>query len=150
MTLEVKKLRDPWVALGLAAHFLAKRPPFAGFAAEALIRTLDAQVRRGHYLLAFEVEGRQARVSGYLGWVLLDHATAERMARTGELPSVELEQGGDVAWVLTAASESRKAFQALLAEARALYPQHRVMAVRHKQGRRVLFDRPPPGRRGRS
>jgi hemolysin-activating ACP:hemolysin acyltransferase len=147
MTLIVRKMPGKWPALGVAAHYLCRREPFSRFPAGELIGTLNGQLQRGHYLFVLDDATRPAKVVGYAGWALYDHAAAERYAATGAPPAEELAEGGDVAWILTAAADSRPAFFALLREMRRLYPQHRAMAVRHKGGRRVLFDRWPPGHR---
>lgn len=138
----VKKMPSHWLALGLAAHFLARRPPFANFRSTDLIRTLSAQIHRGHYLFALDGsrDDADARVVGYFGWALYSHDAAERFAATGRPPVEELAEGGDVAWVLTTAAIDRGSFFALAKAGRALYPDHRIMGIRHKGGRRVLFD----------
>jgi hemolysin-activating ACP:hemolysin acyltransferase len=149
MTLQIRTLEQPWTAFALAAHFLAGREPFGSFPARELLRTIKAQVDRRHYLLAFEAEGAAARVDGYLGWALLAADVAHRFAAGGERPTeAELQAGGEIVWVLTAAAQSRRTLNALLQAGRTLYPDRRVMAVRHKDGRRLMLDRPPPGTRG--
>lgn len=141
MTLEVRKIPDRWQALGLATHFVARHEPFSRFPAGDLIRTLHTQVQRGHYLFALDTANKPARVLGYFGWSLYHHAAAERFAATGVPPAEELASGGDVAWLVTSVADSRSAFFALAKAARALYPGHRVMGIRHKRGsKRVLFD----------
>lgn len=143
MTISVKKISGQWLALGLAANFLARRHPFADFRSSDLIRTLSAQIQRGHYLFALdETAGDgQARVLGYFGWALYDHEAADRFRATGKPPVEELSDGGDVAWVLTSAAVDRAAFFALAKAGRALYPHHRIMGIRHKTGgKRVVFD----------
>ena len=141
MALTVKKVPDLWLALGLAAHFVARRAPFNRFPAGDLIRTLSAQINRGHYLFALDTSAKPARVVGYFGWALYDHSVAERFAATGVPPSDRLATGGDVVWILTAVAENRGAFFALGKSARALYPAHRVMGIRHKaNGKRIIFD----------
>jgi hypothetical protein len=143
MTISVKKIDGHWLALGLAAHFLARRAPFANFHSGDLIRTLSAQIQRGHYLFALDgaAGNSEARVVGYLGWALYDHETADRFRATGKPPAEELADGGDVAWVLTSAAVDRTAFFALARAGRALYPHHRIMGIRHKAGgKRVVFD----------
>ena len=141
MKVTVKKIPDSWVALGLAAHFVAKHNTFARFPAGDLIRTLSTQINRGHYLFALDTSTAPARVVGYIGWALYDNAVAELFAQTGVPPADELANGGDVVWILTAASANRRAFFELLKKGRALYPAHRVMAIRHKTGgKRVIFD----------
>lgn len=105
----------------MAAHFVAKREPFSRFPAGDLIRTLSAQIRKGHYLFALDPAVKPVRVVRYLGWALYDHAVAERFAATGVPPSDGLPTGGDVVWILTAVAEK--------------------MGVRHKAGgKRVKFD----------
>jgi hemolysin-activating ACP:hemolysin acyltransferase len=141
MAVIVKKLPDPWLALGLAAHFIGGREPFSRFPAGDLIRTLNGQVRRGHYLFALDTAAEPARVVGYLGWALYDSAVADRFVATGVPPADEPAMEGDVAWILTAAALNRAAFFAMTKAARKLYPDHRVIAIRHKAGgRRVRFD----------
>ncbi len=150
MTISLKKIPGPWLALGLAANFLARREPFAGYRSADLIRTLSRQIQRGHYLFALDSAAgdTEARVVGYFGWSLYDHAAADRFAATGVSPDEDLAEGGDVVWILTAAAAERSAFVALGKSIHALYPAHRVMAVRHKRGRRTLFDQ-RRGARGR-
>lgn len=141
MAVIVKKVPDPWLALGLAAHFVAKREPFSRFPASDLIRTVSGQIHRGHYLFALDTSTDPARVVGYFGWALYDHAVAEQFAATGIPPADEMPTEGEVVWVLTAVAESRGAFIALGKGMRALYPTHRVMAIRHKaDGKRVTLD----------
>jgi hypothetical protein len=141
MTITVKKIPGLWLALGLASHFVAKREPFSSFPASDLIRTLSGQIQRDHYLFALDTSTDPARVIGYFGWALYDHAAAERFAATAIPPSDELLKGSDVVWILTAVAENRRAFFALIKGLRALYPTYRAMAIRHKAGgKRVLFD----------
>jgi len=142
MTITVRKMSGQWLALGLAAHFLARRAPFANFRSGDLIRTLSTQIHRGHYLFALDGSGKdaEARVVGYFGWALYDHEAAERFAATGKPPAEELLEGGEVAWVLTSAAVDRDGFFALAKAGRALYPDHRIMGIRHKDGKRVVFD----------
>jgi hemolysin-activating ACP:hemolysin acyltransferase len=143
MAITVKKISGVWLALGVAAHLLAKREPFANFRSSDLIRTLSAQIHSGHYLLALDssTKASDARVVGYLGWALYDHTAAEQFAATGAPPAEGLTEGGDVIWVLTFAAEDRHAFFELTKAARTLYPRHRVMGIRHKAGRKkVMFD----------
>jgi hypothetical protein len=141
MTLQVRTIPDRWRALGLAANFVAKHEPFSRFPGGDLIRTLHAQVQRGHYLFALDTSNDPARVMGYFGWSLYHHAAAERFAATGVPPAEELASGGDVAWLVTSVADSRGAFFALAKAARALYPTHRIMGIRHKRdGRRITFD----------
>jgi len=141
MAVIVKKLPDPWLALGLAAHFIGGREPFSRFPAGDLVRTLNGQIRRGHYLFALDTAAEPARVVGYLGWALYDNAVADRFIATGVPPADERATEGDVAWILTAAALNRAAFFAMAKAARALYPEHRVIAIRHKAGgKRVRFD----------
>jgi hypothetical protein len=91
--------------------------------------------------VALDTANDPARLVGYFGWSLFHHAAAERFAATGVPPAEELADGGDVAWLLTSVADSRNAFFALAKAARALYPNHRIMGIRHKRdGRRVVFD----------
>ncbi|MCW5738122.1 MAG: hypothetical protein KIS73_28630 [Enhydrobacter sp.] len=141
MTIVVKKIPDPWLSLGLAAHFVVRHEPFSRFPAADLVRTLSGQAQRGHYFFALDVSSKPARVLGYFGWALYDDAEAERFATTGVAPSEGRAEGGTVLWVMTAAAVDRKAFFTLVKATRALYPNHRVMAVRNKaRGRKVTFD----------
>ena len=141
MSITVKKIPGPWLALGLASNFIAKRKPFGSFPASDLIRTLSGQIQREHYLFALDTSTDPARVVGYFGWALYDHTVAERFATTSIPPADELSNGNDVVWILTAVAENRRAFFTLVKGMRTLYPSYRMMAVRHKaNGRRVIFD----------
>jgi len=130
MSLEIRRPGSAMAALGAAAHFLARREPFATFPAGVLLDTLHGQIRRGHYL--FAVEGQ--RVRAYLGWALLDAAVAEGLAGSGRMPRPEECEGADVVWLLTVGAADGAALRAGIAAGRALYPGWRVMGVRHRSG----------------
>lgn len=148
--ISVQRVPDSWMALGLASHFIARRKPFGNYRADDLIRTLDGQIRRGHYVFALDTSQKVARVIGYLGWALYDLATAEQFAASGKPPATELADGGDVIWMLTVAADDRRALMAMTKATRALYPSHRLMGMRHKPGgRKVFFDQMPEGARHR-
>jgi len=136
----IQKLSNKWLALGLAAHYLARRQPFGGFRSEDLVKTLNAQIERGRYLFAMEAAGENARVIGYFGWSLYGHDEAERFAATGIPPAERVGDDGEVIWLMTAAAESRAAFFGLIRATRAAHPTHRVMGIRHKAGQKVTFD----------
>ena len=87
MGIVIKRVPNPWLALGLAAHFVARQDTFGRFPAADLIRTLDSQIHRGHYLFALDVATEPARVLGYFGWALYDEAEAERFAASSVPPS---------------------------------------------------------------
>jgi len=120
--------RDPLAALGMALHFLGQREPFASFPSKVLITTVDGEIRRGHYLMAFEGQ----RLTGFLGWVMLGDAVAERFAQSLVAPAPEEMQGEDVVWVLTVCATSRDVLAALVRTARHQHPRCRVMGVRHR------------------
>ncbi|MDO9310120.1 MAG: hypothetical protein Q7T85_00330 [Nitrosomonas sp.] len=148
MTVIVKKISDTWLALGLAAHFVAKHKPFSHFPAGDLIRTLSNQIHRNHYFFAFDTSADPARVVGYFGWALYNHAAADTFSATGQPPTEELTMGGDVLWVLTAVTEHRLAFPMLGKSIRTLYPTYRVMAIRHKaNGKRITLNLNPVSHR---
>ena len=141
MDVVIKKIPGPWLALGVAAHFVARRDTFARFPAGDLVRTLSSQIQRGHYHFALDTSASPAKVVGYFGWALFDEAVGERFLATGTPPPDTAMNAGNVLWILTAAAENRRAFFALVKATRALYPDHRVMAVRHKPGgKRVKLD----------
>lgn len=126
--LAILRPRDTLATLGMAIHFLAQREPFASFPSKVLATTVDGEIRRGHYLMAFE--GR--RLVGFIGWVMLSHATAERFARSLVAPAPEEMRGEDVAWILTVGATSRAVLVPLVRAARHLHPHCRVMGVRHR------------------
>jgi hemolysin-activating ACP:hemolysin acyltransferase len=133
----VTALRDPMVALGVAAHFLGSRAPFRDFPAGELIATLAGQAKRGHALFALEGQ----RVRAYVGWALFTTAEAEALARTGIPPAPPAGQQGDVVWMLTIAAADAAAMKVCFAELRRRYAGKRVMGVRHRpDGKRIPFD----------
>lgn len=146
-SMDIRQVRDPYMALGIATHFLAHRAPFSRFRAGELLATLDGQIHRKHYLFAFE----GPRVVGYLGWALFDEATANHLAATMQPPSNELAarfaKSGDVGWVLTAAALTPAALHALAAAAKRLHPVKYVYGVRHGSDGRVSVRRVRAGER---
>ncbi|MFB2552315.1 hypothetical protein [Ensifer soli] len=129
--MDVRRLRDPFTALGVALHFLGQRAPFSTFKAADLVSTVDGQIRREHYLMALDGQ----KVAGYIGWALFDNETADRLTATGEQPSNDLAakfaKGGDAVWLLTVAATRTDALRKLLAAGRSLYPGKRILGVRH-------------------
>lgn len=138
---EVRQIENAFAALGIAAHFMAQRQPFDSFRARDFIDTLDGQVRRRHFLFAFE--GR--KVTGYVGWVLFDEETSERLMRTGEAPSNELAQSfaasGRVIWILTTASLDKDSNRALMHWLRDRHPGYGVVGVRSYENGRKRYLR---------
>jgi hemolysin-activating ACP:hemolysin acyltransferase len=137
VALTTRMIDQPYLALGIAVHFLSRRQPFAGFRFGDLVQTVDGQIRRRHALFSFEGQ----RVVGYLGWALCEEEDAREFARTGRPPPPERLARGDVVWLLTAASVTPGALKAMIDAGKSLYPGRRVMGVRYKPtGQRVLFD----------
>ncbi|WP_232628225.1 hypothetical protein [Methylobacterium sp. Leaf118] len=137
MALTIRALDPSYATLGVALHFLARRPPFSGFRFGDLTQTVDDQIRRRHALFAFD----DRRVVGYLGWHLYDHAEARDFAQTGRPPPLERPDGADVAWVMTAAAAAPQTLIALVEAGKAQNVGRRAMGVRYrKNGKRVIFD----------
>jgi hemolysin-activating ACP:hemolysin acyltransferase len=136
--IQIRTMPGRYQALGVALHYLARRPPFSEFKATELVRTIDAQLDRGH--CRFAVEG--TTVVGYLGWALYDEADAATFARTGQPPDNSRANGHDVVWILTAAASDDGALLALIRNLRSQHAGKRIMGIRHRRpGRRVVFDR---------
>lgn len=137
MTLRVRIIDQPYLALGIAVHFLARRDPFSGFRFSELVHTVDGQVRRKHALFAFDGD----RVVGYLGWALCTEAQAQEFARTGRAPVSFNGDEGEIVWLLTTAAITPSALKAMIAVGKSLNVGRRVMGVRHKgHGRPVVFS----------
>ena len=144
--LTIREIDNPYIGLGIAAHFLARRTPFSGFRFGDLVQTLDVQLRRHHARFAFEGE----RVVGYIGWALYDTEDAQHFARTGQPPPLDRPDGADVLWVLTVAAVAPQVAKTLTGTVLNLNVGKRVMGVRYKpSGKRVVFDQPiRPRKRG--
>lgn len=137
MTLTIRQIDTPYVALGIAAHFLARHPPFSGFRFGDLIQTLDVQLRRHHARFAFEGE----RMVGYIGWALYSAQDAAQFAQTGRAPPLDRPDGSDVLWVLTVAAVAPGVAKALTDTAMRLHAGKRAMGVRYRaNGTRVVLD----------
>ena len=136
MAVMITQLSTPEAALAAAVHFLARRAPFDRFEFGTMTMSLDTQVRRRSYLFALE----EQKVVGYVGWVMLDTATAEAFARENRIPRHDEAGGDDVIWLLVAAATSRKALTEMISLLRQKHAGKRVMGVRHKPGGKVLFD----------
>lgn len=139
MPLTIREIDNPYVALGIAAHFLARRAPFSGFRFGDLVQTLDVQLRRHHARFAFEGE----RMVGYIGWALYGAQEAAQFAQTGRPPPLDQPDGGDVLWVLTVAAVAPQVAKALTGTAHGLHVGKRAMGVRYRaNGKKVVFDQP--------
>src|SRR5690349_2439105 len=90
--ISVQQVRDPNAALGLAATYIASRPPFGSFRADKLMGSLAGQIRRSHY--AFAV--RNGTIVGYVGWALCQPDIAKAWIERGQAPTFEQSQEGDV------------------------------------------------------
>jgi hypothetical protein len=134
----VTQMNQPSAAMAAAAHFLARRAPFDQFGFGPMVLSLDAQIKRGSYV--FAIEGQ--KVVGYLGWIMLDTATALRFAASGRVPDFSETEGHDVVWLLVAGAIGTPALNAMLAAGRKRYAGLRAMGVRHKPGgKKVVFDK---------
>lgn len=138
MTDDIRILRipDKYAALGIAVHFIAKREPFAKFGFGEFAHTLDGQIRRGHYFMAF----RGNKVIGYVGYALYTSADAKAFAETGRPPD-NPASGGDVLWLLTMVAVDDTIVDGLTRRLSHEYAGHRTMGIRYKaDGSRRFFD----------
>lgn len=136
--IRVQRLESPLTALGAALTLVAPRPPFASFPADALTRTLQGQIERGHYLLG----SRDKRLSAYLGWAMLSDEVATRVLRSGAPPEARECASGEIFWLLTVAATDTAVLRTALAVARRQNAGRRVLAVRRRaDGSGHVFDR---------
>lgn len=143
----VTRMKHNQAALGVALHFLARRPPFGSFKAQELVVTVARQISTQRYIMAFE----GSQLVGFLGWELYGEDAAVRFARTLVPPRPGEEGGDDVVWLLLAAATRTRALRLMCAAGRRLYPGRRVMGVRHRPGGKpvVVSSRIPPPQQGR-
>lgn len=125
--IESCRLADAPMAIGTACQFLAGREPFAGLAFGEFVKTISAQVQRGHYLFA----RRDLEVLGYIGWALCDEAVAREWVSGRGAPQTELCINGPVFVAITFASKEKAATRCLIRDCRRLYPGRQVMFHRY-------------------
>ena len=85
------RLDDDYKALGLAVSLMMSDPSFGRLRFGHWSRILAGQIKRKHYLFAFEGQ----TVTGFLGWALTDEESAEKWLREGSDISFEASIDGD-------------------------------------------------------
>jgi hemolysin-activating ACP:hemolysin acyltransferase len=99
---------SPLTALGLAVNYLMTKPAFAQLGFGAWSRILVGQINRGHYRFVLD-DG--SRVTGFLGWALVDEAGAESWLRgSGGFRDIDGKSGDCIvfnAWASNTASANR-------------------------------------------
>jgi hemolysin-activating ACP:hemolysin acyltransferase len=135
--LKIIRLPDRYAALGVAAHFLARRKIFSTFGFGDMLTTIDGQVTRGHCRFVF----RGNKLVAYVGYAVYDAADAASFATTGNPPPHDRASGKDVIWVLTLAATEDTALDAVSRALSHEFAGRRVMAIRLKpDGSRHLVN----------
>lgn len=120
--------KDPNAAIGLAAAYVAARPPFGTFRADRLMSTIVGQVQRRHYAFAIQ----EGRVVGYGGWALCTRDVAEAWLAGRQVLASEVCRDGDVVIPVIISTSEPAALRCLTMHVCALYPGRPYM------GRRIL------------
>lgn len=97
-TMRSGRVDDDYKALGMAAGLFMNEPSFARLRFGHWTSILVGQIRRKHYLFAFE----DKRLTGFVGWALTDHAKAEAWITGSELAFEDSKEGDHIvvnAWV---------------------------------------------------
>jgi hemolysin-activating ACP:hemolysin acyltransferase len=135
--LKILRIPDRYTALGIAAHFLARRDVFSAFKFAEMITTIDGQIERGHSRFVF----RGNKLVAYVGYAVYAKADAAAFAATGSPPPPERANGNDVIWVLTLAATEDTALDAVHRALSHEFDGRRVMAIRLKpNGSRHLVN----------
>jgi hypothetical protein len=138
-TLKILRIPDRFAALGIACHFLARRKTFDGYKFSEFINTIDGQIARGHYCLAFIGQ----KMVGYAGYAVYSHEDARSFAATGVAPPDERASGQDVLWLLTLAGIDNAAVDAMTRQLSHEFAGRRLMTVRVKpDGKRRFVNLP--------
>ncbi len=112
------RLSNHWEALGLATHLLHASKPFNNYPFGRLAATLNAQIRRDHYV--FTLRGRE--VVGYVGWALCSKKVAEDWVEKAIEPRLDACLDGDYWIALTWYASQGGVVLAQARHLRARYP----------------------------
>jgi hypothetical protein len=126
--LKILRIPDRYTALGIAAHFLARREVFTKFGFGELVTTIDGQIERAHYRFVFA----GSKLVGYVGYAVYAAADARAFAETGAPPPFDRATGSDVLWVLTLAVTEDAALDLIHRTLSREFAGKRVMAIRQK------------------
>jgi hypothetical protein len=126
MSLEIRKFKPGYEALGLVTDFLASEPPFGGFKASKLLTVIKYQLSLGHHVAGFAND----QLVAYCGWLTTSTAQAEAWLKgEGDLEFVPPPIGNAVA----------------LTVVRVLNRHHVLPMIRacreRNRGKRVFFKR---------
>ena len=125
--IESCRLDNASMAVGAACQFLAGQEPFAGLAFGELVKTVAAQIQRGHYLFA----RRDLELLAYVGWALCEEPVATEWVSGRGAPHSDLCLNGPVFVAVTFASKETAATRCLIRDCRRLYPGRQAMFHRY-------------------
>jgi hemolysin-activating ACP:hemolysin acyltransferase len=117
-----RQLQRQLAAFGVAIDMMFRRKPFSRFNFGKLCAVVRAEIRRGHYLIAF----RDDQPVGYAGWAECTKEVAERWMHESYSPSYQECTGGDCAVLITFVSTDTKVTMHLIRQARLRYPNRPI------------------------
>jgi hemolysin-activating ACP:hemolysin acyltransferase len=132
-TLRASRLDDDYKALGLAVSLMMADQSFGRLPFGHWSRVLAGQIRRKHYLFAFD--GKE--VTGFLGWCLTDEEHAEKwLHQRGDI-SFDAAQDGDCVLINAWMAKTGRTNRFLLDQVRHVIKDRRFVYFKrfYKDGR---------------
>lgn len=128
--IELKQHPNVFYALGIAVSLLQDEPVFQGMAFGNTVGMLAGQIRRKHYLFAFNGD----KVVGYYGWGWCSEDVALAWAYHGYEPSFDECIGGDTFISQTIVSRAPRVLWRFITELKPMVQGHRAIGKRLKPG----------------
>lgn len=124
--MQICQLPDEPTALGQAVNLLRRHRPFSHYPFGRFSNVLTGQIRRRHYLFAFD----EATPVGYVGWALCREEVARAWIENRRVPSFADCRDGDC-WVgITFYAERRAVCFTLIRHLKNQYPGYQVYGIR--------------------
>ena len=115
-------------AVGAAATFLARKPPFSTLDARSFIGSVQGQIQRNHCIFAIS----DRTIQGYFGWCMGTDSEGLAFANGDTSAGFHNLDSGEAVILSFVASENPRVIAEMAAELRKLYPRKNLYGRRFK------------------
>lgn len=115
-----KRHDNDYYAFGLVSKFIRNVKPFCRESFQKMTNNLMGQIKRKHYLMAFE----DKLLVGYIGWCLTSEAIADKWLNENYNPTYEEGINGDCILVLTLHARDKAGMFHLVRSLKKLLPDY--------------------------